>query len=203
MSKFRQEPELFDKKIGKLFEEEHYEDLTTSNNENGLSAPSAQVYWSYPISHPAPALPIAPGTPPRAPSPPNIFDQPEVQSDEEPDLFVEDPAPAEPFENLSVAGFNINEPEEPLITIQGHNNDQDRIESPRTKKSKIPIRDANWSRELDSPVSTTSTPSPVASNLRKLSRIPKMPIQIDTEPKISKEKSNIQRAFIYEFKQRR
>ena len=188
MSKFRQEPELFDEKNGKLFEEEYYEDRTTSSNENGLNTPSAQVYWSYPIGHPAPALPNGPGTPRRAPSPPHIFEPPEVQSDEEPVLFVDDPPPAERFDNISDANRSIDESEEPLITIQGHNNEQDQIENPRSTKSKIPIRDANWSRGPDSPVSTTSKPSPVASNLRRLSRIPKMPIPIYTEPKISKEK---------------
>ena len=187
LSKFRQEPELFDEKIGKLFEEEYYEDRTTSSNKNGLNNPSAQVYWSYPIGHLPPALPNGPETPPIAPSPPNIFEPPEVQSDEEPVLFVDDPAPAEPFEDLSDANRSIDESEEPLITIQGHNNEQDQIESPRTTKSRIPIRDANWSRGPDSPVSTTPTPSPVASNLRRSSRIPKMPIRIYTEPKISKE----------------
>ena len=136
LSKFRQEPELFDEKIGKLFEE-YYEDRTTSSNKNGLSTPSAQVYWSYPIGHPAPGLPNGPGTPPRAPSPPIFFEPPEVQPDDEPVLFVDDPAPAEPFEDLSDAHRSIDESEELLITIQGHNNDQDQIESPRSIKSKI------------------------------------------------------------------
>ena len=72
-----------------MFEEEYYEDRTTSSNENDHSTPSAQVYWSFPIGHPATSLPNAPGTPPRAPSPPNNFEPPEVQSDEEPVLNQE------------------------------------------------------------------------------------------------------------------
>ena len=149
MSKIRQEPELFEEKIGKLFAEDYYEDRTISNAKNGLRAPSAQVFWNYPKDHPAPALPIAPGRPPRTPSPPNIFDQKEVQSDKEP-LFVEDPALAEQFGDLSDAILIFNEPEEPLLTIQVHNNDKEQIESPRSEKSKIPNRDANWSRGPDS-----------------------------------------------------
>ena len=119
-----------------MFEEEYYEDRTTSSNENDLSTPSAQVYWSYLIGHPATALTNVPGTPPRAPSPPNNFEPPEVQSDEEPVFFVEDPVPAEPFEDLSDANHNTDEPEEPLITIQGHKNDQDQTQCPSLKKIK-------------------------------------------------------------------